>query len=73
MNHGFPPLLKKGDLNFLKRAKLLPIFKIEGLVKSLPKRHPGESRGPELLGMTRFRLSPDLMLEKGRQVSDFRL
>ena len=32
---------------------------IDELVKSRPKRHPGESRGPERLGITGFRLSPE--------------
>jgi hypothetical protein len=32
---------------------------IDELVKSLFKRHPGESRGPEHLEITGFRLSPD--------------
>jgi hypothetical protein len=31
----------------------------DGLVKSLLKRHPGESRGPEHLEITGFRLSPE--------------
>jgi hypothetical protein len=38
---------------------LFIIFKIDDLVKSLLKRHPGESRGPELLEITGFRLSPE--------------
>jgi hypothetical protein len=33
--------------------------KVDGLVKSLLKRHPGESRGPEHLEITGFRLSPE--------------
>jgi len=32
---------------------------IDGLVKSLLKRHSGESRGPEHLEITGFRLSPE--------------
>jgi hypothetical protein len=32
---------------------------IDELVKSLLKRHPGESRGPERLEITGFRLSPE--------------
>jgi hypothetical protein len=39
------------------------IFKLgmnfDGLVKSLFGRHPGESRGPERLDLTGFRLSPE--------------
>jgi hypothetical protein len=31
----------------------------DDLVKSLLKRHPGESRGPEHLEITGFRLSPE--------------
>jgi hypothetical protein len=34
-------------------------MKIDDLVKSLLERHPGESRGPEHLEITGFRLSPD--------------
>jgi len=33
-------------------------MKIDELVKSQLGRHPGESRGPEHLEMTGFRLSP---------------
>jgi hypothetical protein len=32
---------------------------LDGLVKSLLDRHPGESRGPEQLEITGFRLSPE--------------
>jgi hypothetical protein len=35
------------------------IIKIDGVVKSLLERHPGESRGPEHLEITGFRLSPE--------------
>jgi len=35
-----------------------PIF-LDALVKSLLERHPGESRGPEHLEITGFRLSPE--------------
>jgi hypothetical protein len=31
----------------------------EDFEKRLKKRHPGESRGPELIEMTGFRLSPE--------------
>jgi hypothetical protein len=33
--------------------------KIDGFVKSFSERHPGESRGPEHLEITGFRLSPE--------------
>ena len=33
--------------------------KSDDLVKRLLKRHPGESRGPERLEITGFRLSPE--------------
>jgi hypothetical protein len=32
---------------------------IDGLVKSHQSRHPGESRGPEVLVFAGFRLSPE--------------
>jgi len=32
---------------------------IDDLVKSPKKRHPGESRGPELIEITGFRLPPE--------------
>jgi hypothetical protein len=32
---------------------------VDDLVKSLLERHPGESRGPEHLEITGFRLSPE--------------
>ena len=32
---------------------------IDGLVKSLVSSHPGESRGPEHVEITGFRLSPE--------------
>jgi hypothetical protein len=35
------------------------ITNLDGLAKSLLGRHPGESRGPELLEITGFRLSPE--------------
>jgi hypothetical protein len=35
------------------------IRKIDDLVKSLLERHPGESRGPEHLEITGFRLPPE--------------
>ncbi len=41
--------------DFLKEIK----DKVDGLVKSLLKHHPGESRGPEHLEITGFRLSPE--------------
>jgi hypothetical protein len=33
--------------------------KLDELVKSPKKRHPGESRGPEPVEITGFRLSPE--------------
>ncbi|MCX5914496.1 MAG: hypothetical protein NTV04_21500, partial [Deltaproteobacteria bacterium] len=35
------------------------VAKIDDLAKSLFERHPGESRGPEHLEITGFRLSPE--------------
>jgi hypothetical protein len=35
------------------------IIKLDDFVKSLLERHPGESRGPEHLEITGFRLSPE--------------
>jgi hypothetical protein len=43
------------DAEFAKSKNSKP----DGLVKSLLKRHPGESRGPEHLEITGFRLSPE--------------
>ncbi|MCX5915506.1 MAG: hypothetical protein NTX30_02325, partial [Deltaproteobacteria bacterium] len=40
-------------------AKLLSPVNVDDLVKSLLERHPGESRGPEHLEITGFRLSPE--------------
>jgi len=44
-----------------KKGRVEPFIwrKFDGLVKSLLKRHPGESRGPEHLEITGFRLSPE--------------
>jgi hypothetical protein len=39
----------------MKKTKI----KTDDFVKSPLKRHPGESRGPEHLEMTGFRLSPE--------------
>jgi hypothetical protein len=36
-----------------------PSPKFDGLVKNLLGRHPGESRGPEGVEITGFRLSPE--------------
>ena len=55
------------ELHFLKCPKcgmeLIEVdykgIKVDGLVKSLLERHPGESRGPEHLEITGFRLSPE--------------
>jgi len=38
---------------------IFSVANIDGLVKSLLERHPGESRGPEHLEITGFRLSPE--------------
>jgi hypothetical protein len=58
-----PPLKKGGRVGFLAKpfqnAKVLGFPIIDDLVKSLLKRHPGESRGPELSEMTGSRLSPE--------------
>jgi hypothetical protein len=43
----------------LRRANELEYWDDDGLVKSLLKRHPGESRGPEHPEITGFRLSPE--------------
>jgi hypothetical protein len=34
-------------------------LKVDDLAESLLERHPGESRGPEHLELTGFRLSPE--------------
>jgi hypothetical protein len=34
------------------------VVDLDGLVKSPESRHPGESRGPELVELTGYRLSP---------------
>jgi hypothetical protein len=44
------------SLQFLEHPKHLTL---DDLVKSLSERHPGESRGPEHLEITGFRLSPE--------------
>jgi hypothetical protein len=56
-----PPTLKEAallEILIVGVKKYLKNPKIDGLVKSLLKRHPGESRGPEHLEITGFRLSP---------------
>jgi hypothetical protein len=40
-------------------AGFLQGISIDDLVKSPNKRHPGESRGPELIEITGFRLPPE--------------
>jgi hypothetical protein len=45
--------------DFLRDHQNLKSLNIDELVKSLFKRHPGESRGPEHLEITGFRLSPE--------------
>ena len=46
-------------LSFGKRGGGFMGTKVDGLVKSRLDRHPGESRGPEHLEITGFRLSPE--------------
>jgi hypothetical protein len=46
-------------------------FEADDPAKSLFDRHPGESRGPENLKIPGFRLSPDLMFEKGKASLEF--
>ena len=55
------PFVKHLSLCTLLQFKLpnLASSKADALVKSLLGRHPGESRGPELLEITGFRLSPE--------------
>ena len=45
-----------GQEGFLE---VVGVDKNDDLVKSLLERHPGESRGPEPLEITGFRLSPE--------------
>jgi hypothetical protein len=45
--------------NKLPQPENLVKQKNDDFVKSLLKRHPGESRGPELIKKTGFRLSPE--------------
>jgi len=53
--------MKKGVIMRQVEVPLQSYFgvNIDGLVKSLLERHPGESRGPEHLEITGFRLSPE--------------
>jgi hypothetical protein len=41
------------------RGRIYQNITLDDFVKSLLKRHPGESRGPELIEMVGFRLSPE--------------
>jgi hypothetical protein len=43
----------------VKKKQILLWGNLDDLVKSLLERHPGESRGPEHLEITGFRLSPE--------------
>jgi hypothetical protein len=43
----------------LKAAGTCFLIKFNELVKSLLNRHPGESRGPELIEIKGFRLLPE--------------
>jgi hypothetical protein len=45
--------------NKLPQPENLVKQKNDDFVKSFLKRHPGESRGPELIERTGFRLSPE--------------
>jgi hypothetical protein len=51
-------IMAKGVLDFRLWKKYI-VATIDGLVKSLLGRHPGESRGPEHVEITGFRLSPE--------------
>jgi hypothetical protein len=42
-----------------KVTRIILFVNFDDLVRSLLKRHPGESRGPELLEINGFRLSPE--------------
>jgi hypothetical protein len=45
--------------NFVPVEVGIPPFNFDDLAKSLLDRHPGESRGPEHLEITGFRLLPE--------------
>ncbi|OGQ00506.1 MAG: hypothetical protein A2Z51_06570 [Deltaproteobacteria bacterium RBG_19FT_COMBO_52_11] len=56
----FSPLWKRGMKgDFTVRLRRIKRLNFDGLVKSILDRHPGESRGPEHLEITGFRLSPE--------------
>jgi len=42
-----------------RSEKIRHPFNFVAFVKSLKSRHPGESRGPEVLGIPGFRLPPE--------------
>jgi hypothetical protein len=53
---------RRGEMVFRMNAQKEAFswrYFLDDLVKSLLGRHPGESRGPEQLEMTGFRLSPE--------------
>jgi len=50
---------KRNEGSKSRDAKINEADKFDDLVKSLLERHPGESRGPEHLEITGFRLSPE--------------
>jgi hypothetical protein len=56
---GFLSLYFKERNSYQKTKKNNQRAKSDDLVKSQIDRHPGESRGPERLEMTGFRLSPE--------------
>jgi hypothetical protein len=56
MGGNLRPSASQAD-QFLLRKKTRS--KLDDLVKNLLDRHPGESRGPEHLEITGFRLSPE--------------
>jgi len=43
----------------LTKRTFYEIIKFDDLAKSPKKRHPGKSRGPELIEITGFRLPPE--------------
>jgi len=55
-------MMESWNIGMMGKKILTPLFhhsSIDDLVKSLFKRHPGASRGPEHLEMTGFRLPPE--------------
>ena len=56
---GFARLASGAFYETISLATFYEFIKIDDLVKSLLGRLPGESRGPERLEITGFRLSPE--------------